>query len=388
MQASKQFISLRIYCSIGLLASAISLFWLIRESNLSPTLKFSEISALLILLILMNVGFLVVFAWSALNSWRDQQWSIRVEDKVREFLSKNNVAARILAISLYALFFGAIFLLSIETRSNFRITPTWQDQFIAIRSLMNRLEPIVFLLVTVCILNLYMMGALGFGTREAYTRIIQPFALFIIPILMGLIYSIEKLDQRYFFELFKEDRLLEWLTFWFLLLTGLLSIVLAWRARQAKHKTYWFFALFALFFILFAMEEISWGQRIFQIESPEFFLLNSDQQEINAHNVLQNWGRFRTNRVAGLALFIYGGLLPLFPQTSWLRKVFDKLGVVIPGRVLVLGFVLAALLMLPIFSGQEEELGELFFSISLLLFIVGELLGTGLRRTTPKPKAV
>jgi len=384
MRARKRFTLLQIYSSVGFLASAISLFWLIIESNVSPALWLSGISPLLILLILMNGVFLVVFGWSALTSWRDQQWSSRAEEKIQRFISKNNLGNSILPVSLYGLFLAAIFLFSIETRSNFRITPTWEDQFIMIRSLMNRLEPIVFLLVVVFLMNLFVLGALGFGTRERYTRIIQPFALLIIPTMMGIIYGIEQFDQRYFFELFKEDRLLEWLTFWFLLLTGLLSAALAWRARQAELNTYWFFVLLGIFFILFAMEEISWGQRIFQIESPDFFLVNSDQQEINAHNVLQNWGRFRTNRVAGVALFVYGGLLPFLPQKSWMKGVFDQAGVVIPSRVLVLGFVLAALLMLPIFSGREEELGELFFSISLLLFIVGEHLGTGLRMPSPK----
>lgn len=40
----------------------------------------------------------------------------------------------------------------------------------------------------------------------------------------------------------------------------------------------------ALMFFVIAMEEISWGQRIFDVESSEFFLEHNMQNEINLHN--------------------------------------------------------------------------------------------------------
>ena len=250
---------------------------------------------------------------------------------------------------------------------------------------MNRVEPLVFWLAILFLMNLLVLGVMGVETAARYERVIRPFAFLIIPVLLVVVYGIGRLDERYFLEIFKEDDLIEWITFGFLLLTGVLAGALAWRARRVRHKSFWFLALFALFFVLFAMEEISWGQRIFQVESTQFFLENSDQQEINIHNVLQNWLDFRTNRVAGVVLFVYGALLPFIPRSSWLKGLLDKFGVLVPGRVLALGFVLAALLMLPGFSGREEELGELFFSICLVLFILMEHLAPELRVTKPQP---
>ena len=40
-----------------------------------------------------------------------------------------------------------------------------------------------------------------------------------------------------------------------------------------------------MIFLFGAGEEISWGQRIFQIKSPSFFLQNNSQGEINLHNL-------------------------------------------------------------------------------------------------------
>ena len=41
----------------------------------------------------------------------------------------------------------------------------------------------------------------------------------------------------------------------------------------------------ALIFIFGAGEEISWGQRIFNVESSEYFLENNAQGETNLHNM-------------------------------------------------------------------------------------------------------
>ncbi|MBZ0154774.1 MAG: hypothetical protein K8I29_00995 [Alphaproteobacteria bacterium] len=44
------------------------------------------------------------------------------------------------------------------------------------------------------------------------------------------------------------------------------------------------YALFSAGLFTMCMEEISWGQRIFGVQSPEFFRHYNDQQEINLHN--------------------------------------------------------------------------------------------------------
>lgn len=64
--------------------------------------------------------------------------------------------------------------------------------------------------------------------------------------------------------------------------------------------------------LIFALEEISWGQRIFGIESPEFFLEHNYQQETNIHNFFIN----------PLAQWYYNGFnLFLFCFFTWFRQV-------------------------------------------------------------------
>ena len=74
-----------------------------------------------------------------------------------------------------------------------------------------------------------------------------------------------------------EDNFLEWGTFAFAIMA---SIVFFIRGVLGSQFAY----LCCIAFFLFAMEEISWGQRVFLIESPELFLRHNAQQEINLHN--------------------------------------------------------------------------------------------------------
>lgn len=50
--------------------------------------------------------------------------------------------------------------------------------------------------------------------------------------------------------------------------------------------------LFALVWLFFALEEISWGQRILNLNSPEFFIKFSNQPEITLHNFFDPVLRF------------------------------------------------------------------------------------------------
>jgi hypothetical protein len=129
--------------------------------------------------------------------------------------------------------------------------------------------------------------------------------------------------------------------------------------------------------ILFALEEISWGQRIFGIESTEFFLKNSDQQEINVHNVFNEWFSIRTKHVAAFVLFIFGVILPVMGCHPNISQFFAKLGFVVPPKVLIPGFALASLMTLDhFFNGQDEEVAEFFFSLALFLFVLLEFFHT------------
>lgn len=71
------------------------------------------------------------------------------------------------------------------------------------------------------------------------------------------------------------------------------------------------FALLLSFcWLFFAFEEMSWGQRLFQIDSPKFFTENNIQQETNIHNFFTN---------SFLAYIIIN--LVIFLAMTWGRKI-------------------------------------------------------------------
>jgi hypothetical protein len=196
----------------------------------------------------------------------------------------------------------------------------------------------------------------------------------LVPGLLLAFVGIYKLDSKYYIALTLEDGVVEWATFGLLLLSGVLALVLAARLYRARERFVLFFALFGVFCVFLALEEISWVQRIFHIKSPQFFLENSSQREINVHNVIQKRLGVKTKHIAGLSLFVYGVCLPLLVTNRKAKRLLAKCALVVPPPTLLLGFLLGAIMMIDWPTGEEEELGELFFSVCFFLFILGEFL--------------
>lgn len=107
-----------------------------------------------------------------------------------------------------------------------------------------------------------------------------------------------------------EDNLAEWFTFIISLIAALLFSGCAMMGNR--------FAIFlGLAWFVFAMEEISWGQRIFGFESPTFFLEFNYQQEFTLHNFF--------NPVMDLVYICVNTLLLFFLTTfqhmNWACKI-------------------------------------------------------------------
>ena len=215
-------------------------------------------------------------------------------------------------------------------------------------------------------------------------RAVAWLSVILIPVLLIIFAILYKTNTGLYREMMLEDHLLEWLTFVFLFLAGIFSLIIAIQVRT-KHELYFlFFLIFSICCILFAFEEISWGQRVFNIESPDFFRENSDQRDISFHNVMQKWGKnlslfgitfdIKTKHITGLTLFVYGAVLSIVALNRKIKNFFEKIQVVIPPPILSFSFLIAALMMIDIPTGEEEEIGELFFSICFLLFMIMEYL--------------
>jgi hypothetical protein len=115
--------------------------------------------------------------------------------------------------------------------------------------------------------------------------------------------------------------------------------------RSTFRPARYFVGLLSVLLFAAAMEEISWGQRALQIESPQFFIENSDQREINVHNVLQQALAIRTKHVVGIAFLLYGVAFPWLMRPG--RLTLERLGryVVVPPLFLSPAILISVLFM-------------------------------------------
>ena len=123
-----------------------------------------------------------------------------------------------------------------------------------------------------------------------------------------------------------------------------------------------------------AGEEISWGQRIFGIESSEFFSENNAQQETNLHNMVV--GDVKLNKLIfsnlmSIAFGIYFLVLPiLWNKSPKLKSLLDKFGISVPRPIHVIIFIIATLLVLiPIDHSRKWEVWEYVFALIMFLIV-------------------
>jgi tetratricopeptide (TPR) repeat protein len=168
-----------------------------------------------------------------------------------------------------------------------------------------------------------------------------------------------------------EDMYGEWLQT--LLFAGVCILAATLARRRRVYR--WFFALLAMAGLYTFMEEISWGQRLFQIESPEFFAENNVQGETNLHNFLtgpeSTLLKDLVEYTLAIALVGYGLIYPLALRAGrGLARWLNHLGVAPPPLYLWVFFVTAALLEIGLFKVNEAEVAELLVGTALILMLV------------------
>lgn len=228
---------------------------------------------------------------------------------------------------------------------------------------------------------------------DGQIRIYSLLALIII-VSSYLIYLL--LKEETVIRLGKEDGLFEYLTAVSFLVTSLLFLRIFFRRRKLIHL------VFALVFFMGMGEEISWGQRIFNYQSPEYFRENNIQSEVNFHNLTifdsqEEGGNYKSglsyylsmNFLYKLFWFIYGIVLPvgyiLFP---WLKKILDKIDLLVPpfllGIIFLFNWIIRKIILTvfvsiensPSYYYAATEIGEfgaaiVFLMLSIYFFRTG-----------------
>lgn len=198
------------------------------------------------------------------------------------------------------------------------------------------------------------------------------YAVLIQFLLFGLYFAHTNLE--YFEGVFAvEDGLVEWLTVTWLLACSALCLVRAVKLRKRRPKFFiGMLVFFSLVFFFGAGEEVSWGQRIFDVTPSEFFQANNAQGETNLHNLVV--GETKINKLIfgltlGILIAIYCLVLPtLTRKVPAVKRLVDKFAIPIARGHHVIAYLLIFLLVELNPSPKRGELLE--FGGTLMFFLM------------------
>ena len=209
--------------------------------------------------------------------------------------------------------------------------------------------------------------------RRGKLTLTERFILLLVAIMLAVSFILFFTNKPLFNQYVIEDGVVEWLT-----VTGLLLGAFTCFARFVNYlrKKSWIFLAITLalglmlFFV--AGEEVSWGQRIFNIQSSEYFQQNNLQRETNFHNLLI--GGVKINQVVfsiGLIamLVIYLAVFPfIYRRSNGFKKWVDNWGIVLPQNYQIASF--SALFIVSSLLQHEKNAELLECGAGLLFFLI------------------
>ncbi|MFG1484629.1 hypothetical protein [Halobacteriovorax sp. RZ-2] len=197
--------------------------------------------------------------------------------------------------------------------------------------------------------------------KVKWTEYISFFVILVIGI-----YSlyISRTDLAYFDKVLSaQNGLLEWFTF-----VGLCLISFGYFYRRrvlAKFRDSKFLLMLVIqgvFYVICALEEVSWGQRIFDWNSPEMFRdINSVLLETNFQNWLiargvshESWNLFLR-----VILFIYLFAVPIsYLKVEKAKQFIDKFALPVPKATHIISFMILLVITLFIPSDNKVQFAE------------------------------
>ena len=203
------------------------------------------------------------------------------------------------------------------------------------------------------------------------------YGILAVIVLLGLYLGLS--DDIYFdVNYAQEDGPVEWGTAIMLFAIFVLSLyhlIKFWSIKKLLWKVGTF--LFVVLFLFAAGEEISWGQRIFGVESSEFFIENNAQGETNLHNLVV--GEKKINKIIFsqllfLVMFLYLIVTPiLFRKYNWFKNLANTFAVPIVKWHHTIAFLVITILVALNPASRKWEVYELAFGAIFFLIFLGPL---------------
>lgn len=187
-----------------------------------------------------------------------------------------------------------------------------------------------------------------------------------------------------------EDGVVEYLSVAFWLIGILFAIVIILKIKYKKKIVA--FVLLSVCFISLG-EEISWGQRIFNIETPDVIANANRQSELNFHNLYMlsggsTWinffktGEFDYQQIIDaqnlfrIGLIIFFFLFPLISKTKYGAKILSKIGYYKPDNyfTILLWSVIVFTFLITIgksnlYSHSIQEIREMIFALIIGMYL-------------------
>ncbi len=197
-------------------------------------------------------------------------------------------------------------------------------------------------------------------------------AMVLVLLLIGM--GLSHYDHALFRESYvREDGFIEWLTvFGLVLCAGATSYRMVTLWGKKKPLFIGVLAFVTVVFIFGAGEEISWGQRILNVETSEFFEEHNAQGEMNLHNLKINGVKINKLIFAkglGIAFLLYLAVLtPLYRRRAGVRQFLDRLAFPVPQNYHIIAYVVALIIVEGLTdSSKRGEMTE--FAITFIVFL-------------------
>lgn len=201
---------------------------------------------------------------------------------------------------------------------------------------------------------------------------IAVYVVVILVILSGAILSFT--DKEYYENSFAvEDGIIEYGTALMLFISAIIMALRFFRIGGGQSfKWKMTVAVLAILFIFAAGEEISWGQRIFGVESSEFFKDNNAQKEMNLHNLVigdTKINKLIFSKLLTGVLVIYLVILPiLYVKLFWVKNLITDFGVPIVKYHHTIIFILITVVVIIMPSSKRWEIYE--FGFAMIFFLI------------------
>ena len=135
--------------------------------------------------------------------------------------------------------------------------------------------------------------------------------------------------------------------------------------------------LFSIIFFFGFGEEISWGQRIFNVETPDFFIENNLQSETNIHNLMIGGVKLNklifTNGLFFIFSFYFLAIPYLYAKSNNIKSIINKFSIVIPKYSQSIIFICSTIIIYLFNHDRISEIWECLFAFTMLITSINPL---------------